>query len=157
MNEPAPLGHAGPVRVTAAAFASSAAGCWRSGPISGPLDFAERHRAEALVGVYWIADEHGRLVYLGQARRNGGVSARLDEHANDLTKRDVFDRVWWVPLHDQTPAQVVNAVEGKLADLLGVRGKLRGHAGLRIWPPSALWATLVCSQEARAAAGAAAL
>jgi hypothetical protein len=119
----------------------------------GPVAFNQRHRIDVLVGIYLIVDRHGRLVYLGQARRDGGVLARLDGHAVDSAKRDAFQRVWVVALHDRTDQATVSAIEGRMANDLGVRGRLSTGRGRRRWPSGAQWVELVAgaTAEARAA------
>lgn len=149
----APLGHAGPLGAASRTAARLAAGPWRSGPVLGPVPFEDRYRIESTVGIYLVTDRQGRLVYLGQARRDGGVRARLDGHAADAVKALVFAEVWVVALRDFTPAEVVSAVEGRVADDLAVRGRLRTADGRRRrWPGSGCWEELVVSQAARAEA-----
>ena len=88
-------------------------------------------------------------MYLGQARRNGGVLARLDGHAADRQKRQEFHAVSVVPLHDRTDQPTIDAIEGRAADELGLGGCLRSGTRARVWPSAARWTELVGSARAR--------
>jgi hypothetical protein len=147
-DDAAPLGYADTLTALRLAQARTAAGPWRRGDLIGPIAFSARHSIDVLVGIYLIADEHGRLVYLGQARRDGGILARLDGHAADPLKRDAFRDVWVLPLHDCTDPQTVAAIEGRIADDLALRGRLKAERRNRVWPSATRWTELVASTHA---------
>jgi hypothetical protein len=144
------LGDAGPLTGLRLAQVRAAAGPWQCGDLLGPVRFADRHGIDVLVGIYLVCDEQGQLIYVGQARRNGGVLARLDGHAVERAKLDAFSDVWVLHLHDRTDQQTLDAIEGRIADELQLRGRLltdRGRA--RSWPSAARWPELVAGEAAR--------
>lgn len=149
----APLGEAGALTGLRLAQVRAAAGPWQCGPLLGPIRFADRHNLDVLVGIYLMSDEHRRLVYVGQARRDGGVLARLDGHVCDRVKRETFTELWVLRLHDRIDQQTVDAIEGRIADELGLRGRLLTASGrARSWPSADHWSELVAGTAAAARA-----
>lgn len=144
----ADLGHAGPLTALRIERVRLAAGPWLV-ELVGPVPFDRRVAVDVLVGIYLITDPEGRLVYLGQARRDGGVAARLDAHRRDAVKRSCFQSVYVLALHDAIDQSTVDAIEGRVADVLDLRGRLRSGRGLRRWPIADRWTELVSSASAR--------
>lgn len=142
------LGDAGPLTGLRIAQARMAAGPWLA-EIVGPVRFDRRTAFDVLVGIYLITDPLGRLVYLGQARREGGVAARLDGHRREADKRSCFEHVHVLALHDRTDQPTINAIEGRTADVLGVRGRLGTGYRSRRWPAADRWTELVSCAAAR--------
>jgi hypothetical protein len=124
-----------------------AAGPWLR-QLEDPRPAGDWRAAETLTAVYLGIDRDGRVGYCGQCVRELGVGRRVREHLDQRSKRPLFDTFHVVALHDRTPREVVDAIEGKLADDLGLRGVLRG----RCWPSSVGWPALVASREAQARA-----
>jgi len=106
-------------------------------------------QAQQLTAVYLGLDRDHRVGYCGQCVRELGVGRRIREHLRHAGKRPLFASFVVVELHDLTPYEVVDAIEGRIADLLSLRGIVRG----RRWPSANAWARLVSSQEAHARAG----
>ncbi|MGW8882105.1 hypothetical protein ACWGPC_56620, partial [Streptomyces mirabilis] len=79
------------------------------------------------------------VLRLGQASRLDGLSGRLDGHDRDPAKRAVFACVRVLHLDNLTPTEALDAVEGRCADLLGVRRSMKP----RRWPPATDWLSLV--------------
>lgn len=101
---------------------------------------------EVMVGIYLVTDPLERVVWLGQARRDNGVAARLRDHLRVPSRAEAFAHVRVLHLDDFTPVAALNAAEGRAADLL----RLRGTLGQRRWPSAARWAEF-CSPAARQA------
>ena len=108
----------------------------------------DRLTRDAVRELYLICDAQSRLVYVGQARRDGGVLARLDCHVRDPVKRLVFRDVRVLRLYDRADPDTVDAIEGRVADDLGLRGRLNTGRRRRTWPSAARWTELVAGAEA---------
>ncbi|MFF2819580.1 hypothetical protein ACFVT9_29175 [Kitasatospora cineracea] len=107
-----------------------------------PTPWADRSRfddLDVLTAVYLVTDAAGRLRWLGQASRADGLTGRLNDHDAAPAKRAAFAAVRVLHLADHTPPEALDAIEGRCADVLGVRGGMRP---LR-WPPSTGWLSLV--------------
>jgi len=116
----------------------AAAGRWYQETI-GPVPVSQRHRIQPWpVSVYLVTGRDGRIEWLGKADRDPGVAARLDDHLRHPDRRATFYQVRAVLLRPDTPPAAVLALEGKLADVLS----LRGWPG-RAWPSAAMWPELV--------------
>jgi len=94
---------------------------------------------DILAGLYVVVDSDGRLRWLGQAHRNGGIAARLQAHLRHAERDRVFAGVYAIAVDPFGDPKALNAAEGRAADLL----KLRGRMGGRIWPSSTGWLELV--------------
>ena len=119
-----------------------AAGRWLAQAHLRPTSFAdytELAQLDIISGIYLITDAHKQVRWLGQANRQDGLVARLAEHARDPGKVSVFATVRLLQLVDHTPPGVVSVIEGRCADVLGLRGAM----GPRKWPPSDDWLALV--------------
>jgi hypothetical protein len=103
-----------------------------------------------LVGIYLVTDAEDRVVWLGQARREFGVAARLRDHIRHGDRLAVFEQVRVLELDEFTPPGALNACEGKAADVL----RLRGRLGQRRWPESSGWADLCLPADPEPAEGA---
>ncbi|WP_280686342.1 hypothetical protein [Kitasatospora sp. MAA19] len=96
--------------------------------------------AEAFApGLYLVVDAEGRIVWLGMAAGDQGVTGRINSHLAEPWKRAVFHRVWAAPAHDHISRPALEAAEGWAADALDLRTRMP-H---RTWPPSAAWPTLI--------------
>jgi hypothetical protein len=107
-----------------------------------PLPWADREHfndLDVLTGIYLVTDIAGHLRWLGQASRLDGLTGRLDGHDRDPAKRAVFACVRVLHLDDLTPAEALDAIEGRCADLLGIRQCMKP----RRWPPATNWLSLV--------------
>ncbi|GAA0543735.1 hypothetical protein [Actinomadura livida] len=107
-----------------------------------PVPWAQRWRYEELditTAIYLIADADHRLRWLGQANRADGLPGRLARHHADLDRRAVFTKIRVLQLVHDTPDDVLNAIEGRCADLLGIRESMRP----RRWPSARNWHALV--------------
>ncbi|MEV3985612.1 hypothetical protein [Nonomuraea sp. NPDC049758] len=103
-----------------------------------PVKWSERWRYEELgitTAIYLIADAEYRLRWLGQANRRDGLISRLASHDSDPAKREVFANIRVLRLVDHTPAQSVDAIEGRCADVLKIREAMRP----RVWPSARDW------------------
>lgn len=100
--------------------------------------------AHYLAAVYLVTDANDCIVWLGQARRDAGLLARLRAHLSIPERARIFHRVRAIHLNDFTPALAVSAIEGRAADLLQLRGRL----GARKWPTAEEWASLAGPQRA---------
>lgn len=93
-------------------------------------------------GLYLVVDVQGRIVWLGMAAGDQGVTGRIRKHLDEPWKRAVFHRVWVAPAYDQISRPALEAAEGWAADALDLRSRMT-H---RIWPPSTNWGSLVGRQ-----------
>ncbi|MFE4514730.1 hypothetical protein ACFRMQ_11140 [Kitasatospora sp. NPDC056783] len=107
-----------------------------------PRSWADRWQFGELditTGIYLITDRAGRLRWLGQASRLDGLLGRLDSHHVDPAKRAVFASVRVLHLTDRVPAEALDAIEGRCADVLDIRQYMRP----RRWPSAENWLALV--------------
>ncbi|WP_380282476.1 hypothetical protein [Kitasatospora purpeofusca] len=105
------------------------------------ISWADRWRyadLDIVTGIYLITDAVDRLRWLGQASRSDGLLGRLDSHDHNPAKRVVFAKVRVLHLRDDTPPEALNAIEGRCADLLGIRQIMKP----RRWPSSHNWLAL---------------
>ncbi|MGW5721595.1 hypothetical protein ACWEVP_35850 [Amycolatopsis sp. NPDC003865] len=119
-----------------------AAGRWLVAPRLKPMLFSDHPLladAGIVCGVYLITDEEARVRWLGQASRSAGLLQRLADHDRDEARHAVFATVRILHLDDHTPPLALDAIEGRCADLL----ELRGRMGSRRWPSSANWPAAV--------------
>ncbi|MEV0193116.1 hypothetical protein AB0I39_31870 [Kitasatospora purpeofusca] len=93
---------------------------------------------DIVTGIYLVTDIDGRLRWLGQASRDDDLLGRLDSHNRNAAKRAVFAKVRVLHLQDHTPPPALDAIEGKCADLLGVRTIMKP----RRWPSAENWLSL---------------
>ena len=101
-----------------------------------PLPFGDRWALDGIVtAIYLITDAQGRIRWLGQASREDDLAGRLHDHARHPERIKVFAHVRVLHLADHTPQKAVDAIEGRCADLLGLRGAM----GRRRWPTSDSW------------------
>ena len=130
---------AGPrVRNATLARLPIAAGRYLASSYLKPMSFSDYpllEPTEITTGIYLITDLDQRVRWLGQANRDGGLIARLDEHARSREKAAVFATLRILHLVDLTPPDMVDVIEGRCADLL----KLRGTMGPRRWPSADDW------------------
>lgn len=130
---------AGPqVRGSTLARLPVAAGRYLAGSQLTPMPFSDYpslEPREITCAIYLVTDLEDRVRWLGQASRDGGLIARLDEHSRSREKTAVFATLRFLHLIDFTPGEAIDAIEGRCADLL----KLRGAMGPRRWPPSGNW------------------
>lgn len=133
----------GPVLLRAAlARLPLAAGRWLVAPRLEGIPFADYavlDGAGVVTVVYLVTDTAKRIRWLGQASRQGELFARLADHAGDPGKRAAFSTVRYLHLDDYTPRAALDAIEGRCADLLALRGVM----GRRQWPAADGWANLV--------------
>jgi hypothetical protein len=104
------------------------------------LAAADRNRTllrldDVVAGLYLAVDGGGALRYLGQARRDGGVGARLRDHLQHPERVRVYAGVYVFEADEFRPSASLDAVEGKAADLLQLRGQVSG----RRWPVPGDW------------------
>ena len=134
---------AGPrLRMDGLARLPIAAGRYLAASYLDPVFFADYEQFEPLgiaSAIYLITDPNQRVRWLGQANRNGDLVARLAEHARSREKAAVFATLRVLHLVDLTPPEVINVIEGRCADLLGLRGAM----GPRCWPSGDNWLSLV--------------
>lgn len=124
--------------------ARHAAGPWLDA-LHDPRPGCDWDQADSLTAVYLGLDRDARIRYCGQSVRDSGVGQRVREHLANEQRRDMFATFVVVALHDLAPYEVVDAIEGRLADVLGLRGPGRG----RRWPSAAAWPELVADAEAK--------
>lgn len=101
---------------------------WMRGTHSLPIHIDEIKRAKAGVGIYLACRVDGELLYVGSAVRPDdpyGVGRRVLEHP--LKRRSSWRWVWVLPLRDETPRDVVLAIEGHLIDHLRPPMNRRRH------------------------------
>lgn len=99
------------------------------------IDYEAFTELGILTAIYLITDSDSRIRWLGQASRDDGLAARLAEHHRDPGRRALFATVRALHLHDHTPPDVLNAIEGRCADQL----QLRSVMAPRRWPASHTW------------------
>src|SRR5215204_3939170 len=90
---------------------------WAKGLYLRPIPIAGISRLRVRVGIYCACRADGALLYVGSAIRpdtNDGVAARVREHS--LRRRRQWRMIWVIPLHDDTPPDMVHAVEGQIID-----------------------------------------
>jgi hypothetical protein len=92
-----------------------------------------------VTGVYVVTDSQDRVRWLGQASRSDDLVGRLAAHAAVPARRATFVTLRFLHLDDYTPRPVLNVIEGRCADLLGLRGAM----GSRQWPSADGWLRLV--------------
>jgi len=110
-----------------------------SEPYWSPIDAVETFSP----GLYLVVDVQGRIVWLGMAAGDQGVTGRVRKHLTEPWKRSVFHRVWVAPAYDQISRPTLKAAEGWAADALALRSRMP-H---RDWPPSTNWLSLVGRQD----------
>jgi hypothetical protein len=91
------------------------AGEWLDQPLPGARPVDEVADLAMSTGVYVVCDALERVRYVGSVRRPqiiSGLDTRLREHLRDPVKRLTWHTVWVVPLHDETPIEVVRRLEG---------------------------------------------
>ncbi|MFF3089722.1 hypothetical protein ACFVRB_32475 [Streptomyces nojiriensis] len=92
-------------------------------------------------GLYLVVDSSGRIVWLGMAAGDQGVTGRIKTHLSEPWKRATFDRVWIAAAHDGISRRALEAAEGWAADALDLRAQMPD----RTWPPSTDWHALIAS------------
>jgi hypothetical protein len=115
-----------------------AAGRWLERAYLKPMPFADYPalaNAGIVSGIYLVTDHLKRVRWLGQASRDDDLIARLGEHHADPAKARVFITLRVLHLLDLTPSAAINAIEGRCADVLGLRGRM----GIRRWPCADDW------------------
>ncbi|WP_331722794.1 hypothetical protein OG848_47470 (plasmid) [Streptomyces canus] len=104
-----------------------------------PIPWSDRWKYnDIVVGIYIVTDPSGCVRWLGQANREDDLPGRLDNHHRNPAKREVFAKVRALHLHDGTPPRALDAIEGRCADLLGLREVMKP---LR-WPSADDWLAL---------------
>jgi len=98
-------------------------------------DYPELASAGIVSGIYLVTDHLKRVRWLGQASRDDDLIARLGEHSADPAKAKVFITLRVLHLLDLTPPDTINAIEGRCADVLGLRRTM----GVRRWPRAENW------------------
>ncbi len=119
-----------------------AGGRWLKKAHLAPLPFSsfpDLVDLNIVTGIYLITDAASRVRWLGQASRRDDLPGRLTAHAANPAKAKVFATLRVLHLHDHTPSTVLDAIEGRCADLLALRGTM----GPRRWPPATGWLALV--------------
>jgi hypothetical protein len=138
VNRPAAV-PAGPVLLSAPLRQLPlAAGRWLEHAYLKPMPFADyTDLADAGIvsGIYLVTDHLKRVRWLGQASRDDDLIARLGEHYADPAKASAFVTLRVLHLLDLTPPDTINAIEGRCADMLGLRGTM----GVRRWPCADNW------------------
>lgn len=103
------------------------------------IPWSDRWKYDDIVaGIYIVTDPSGRVRWLGQANREDDLPGRLDDHNRNPAKREVFAKVRALHLHDGTPPRTIDAIEGRCADLLGLREVMKPLK----WPLATDWLTL---------------
>src|SRR4051812_44429876 len=103
--------------VTTYEFAARLAGDWARGLYPRPIPITALPRLRVRVGIYCACRIDCRLLYVGSATRphiENGVASRIREHS--LHKRQAWKLIWIIPLHDETPPDVVHIIEGQVID-----------------------------------------
>ena len=114
------------------------AGWWLQYAYLKPMPFADYPALAStgiVSGIYLVCDHRKRVRWLGQASRDDDLIARLGEHYADPAKASVFITLRVLHLLDLTPPDTINAIEGRCADVLGLRGTM----GIRRWPCADNW------------------
>jgi hypothetical protein len=115
-----------------------AAGRWLEHAYLKPMPYADYSAlaSDGIVsGIYLVTDHIKRIRWLGQASRDDELIARLGEHYADPAKAKVFITLRVLRLLDLTPPDAINAIEGRCADVLGLRSTM----GIRRWPCADNW------------------
>ena len=115
-----------------------AAGRWLKHAYLKPMPFADYPDlagAGIVSGIYLVTDHLKQVRWLGQASRDDDLIARLGEHYADPVKASAFVTLRVLHLLDLTPPNTINAIEGRCADVLGLRGTM----GVRRWPCADNW------------------
>ena len=102
---------------------------WARGLYPHPIPAHDIRRIRVGVGIYMACRADGYLLYVGSATRPEdphGVASRIYEH--HAARRARWRQVWVLPLHDDTPAEIVLAIEGQIIDLLQPPQNQRRHA-----------------------------
>jgi hypothetical protein len=102
---------------------------WARATYSQPIPIDRVTRMRVAVGVYFACRSDGKLLYIGSAarpRNTHGVAKRIFEHP--LPVRGRWWSVWILPLYDDTPRDIVHAIEGQIIDLLRPPRNRRRHA-----------------------------
>ena len=94
-------------------------------------------------GLYLVVDAHGRIVWLGMAAGEQGVTGRIRKHLLEPWKLAHFHRVWVASAYDQISRPALEAAEGWAADALDLRTRMP----YRTWPPSTDWLSLIGRQS----------
>ncbi|QWQ45380.1 hypothetical protein KME66_00015 [Streptomyces sp. YPW6] len=102
---------------------------------------------DVLAGLYLVVDTGGRLRWLGKAHRDGGISARLQNHLRHPERARVFTEVFVIEADPFSPPKAIEAAEGRAADVIGLRGRM----GPRTWPvvTRAQWLAQVTARSAQ--------
>lgn len=101
--------------------AAALAANWIRGLYPRAISIERLPRARVPVGIYIPCGPDGRVRYVGSAVRPGtsnGLACRVNEHS--LRRRGTWRYVWVIPLWDDTPREVVRAIEGQIIDFLGL-------------------------------------
>lgn len=93
-------------------------------------------------GLYLLVDGDRRVIRFGQANRRLGVQARIEEHLA-RPYGVVVEHAWVVEVDELVDRATLSAMEGRCADLLGLRGTM----GRCRWPSGASWWDLVGSRH----------
>jgi hypothetical protein len=91
---------------------------WVRGLVTRPVLLERLPAIRVGVGVYLACGPDGSLCYVGSAVRPHavhGVADRVFEHP--LTRRARWREAWIIPLREDTPREVVHAVEGGIIEL----------------------------------------
>jgi hypothetical protein len=82
------------------------------------------HTSNEIKAIYIVTNRHGNACYVGQTRpthSNGDAAARrLRQHLTDPSKRREWQCYWVLPLLDETPAGVLDALEKAICLRLAV-------------------------------------
>jgi len=119
-----------------------AGGRWLRRSYLDPMVFADYPTLAAVgivTAIYLVTDLDKRIRWLGQASRDDDLVGRLAAHYADEEKRCVFATLRVLHLADHTPPEAIDAIEGRCADRLGLRGTM----GRRRWPRADNWLELV--------------
>lgn len=102
---------------------------WARGLDPRPIPAALVPRIRAGVGLYFGCCPDGQLNYIGSAARPNdprGIAKRIRQHP--LSRRAKWWSVWVLPFHDDTPGDVVLAIEGQAIELLKPPANRKRHA-----------------------------
>lgn len=114
------------------------AGRWLTRAWLTPMPFADYPLLAGggiVCAIYLITDPQGRVRWLGQANRADDLVGRMRQHDAIPARQREFAQLRFLHLYDFTPTKALDVIEGKCADVLGLRGTM----GARRWPSSAEW------------------
>jgi hypothetical protein len=92
---------------------------WADRGIAEPMPRWKVEEMNVSTGLYIACDIQGEVLYVGSAKRTSkkdGVHRRIKEHS--LDRRLTWEWFWILPLKEETPLNVVRAIEGQVIDLL---------------------------------------